>query len=68
MIPNSQSSYTNSTKTSIISVFYHQCVLILRVLRDPGRMGSRRGSLSERFVDTLGGVREALCCRSLKTK
>ena len=24
-----------------------------------------RGFLSEQFVDTPGGVREALCCRSL---
>ena len=29
-------------------------------------MKPHRGFLSERFVDTLGGVREALCCRSLK--
>ena len=43
----------------------HQCVLVLRVLRDPGWMKPHRGFLSEQFVDTLGGVREALCCRSL---
>ena len=43
----------------------HQCVLVLRVLRDPGRMKPLRGFLSERFVDALGGVREALCCRRL---
>ena len=29
-------------------------------------MKRHRGFLSERFVDTLGGVREALCCRRLK--
>ena len=28
-------------------------------------MKPHRGFLSERFVDTLGGVREALCCRRL---